>query len=106
MGPLFSVAFVAILGAGLFALCLVCARIFFPLRRALVLAALSTTGAGAGVLTFGGVAALFLASAHRFESSSQVIAFLLWLALGAVVGGGVAVLAYTRASRVKGEHAF
>jgi len=105
MGPLLSLALVAVLGICATLLCFVGAIFFLPARRAAVTAVLATVGGGVGIVLSAIAAVPFVGIGQSLHSRSAVIAYFGALAFGGVVGGIAAVSFYLRHKANRAEHA-
>ena len=106
MGPLFSLALVAALGVFVTMTCFVCAVVFLPVRRAAVVAVVATTGGGIGVVVAAVAAIPFAGIGQTLSSGTAVVAYLLALGCGGLLGGVSAALGYLRHARECEQHAF
>jgi hypothetical protein len=106
MGPLFSFALASALGVCVTVACFVGAVFFLPVRRAAVVAIIATLGGGGGVV-FAAVAAVpFVGFGQTFSSAGAVVAYVVALACGGVLGGAAAAVFYLRRTATRGKHAF
>jgi hypothetical protein len=106
MGPLFSGAIVGGWGLCIAVLCFVAARFFLPARRAAVAAVAGAAGAGVGVCIAILVAIPFVGVGYTLSSHTAVVAYLMALGLGGIVGAIGAAALYVRAVCRRSEHAF
>ena len=95
MGPVFSIALLAL--AGLAALCLIycVARFFYSPFRSLVLGALVILACSGGAMLFVVLAWLVMGSA-TLTSQGQVLGYLAALGASAMMSGGVVAWLYVR----------
>lgn len=105
MGPLFSGAVVIVLGGCLAAAIFVFAIFFLPFRRAALVGVLGSLGTGVGAIA-AAVAAIPVVGIGSTLTGTGLLAYLLTLGVGALLGGLAAVLGYVRVSRRREKHAF
>jgi hypothetical protein len=105
MGPLFSGAVVIVLGGCLAAAIFVFAIFFLPFRRAALVGVLGSLGTGVGAIA-AAVAAIPVVGIGPTLTGTGLLAYLLTLGVGALLGGLAAVLGYVRVSRGREKHAF
>jgi hypothetical protein len=105
MGPLFSFALVAALGACAFGACLVGAVFFLPVRRAVAWTVVASVGSGIGFVLAAVAAVPFVGIGQTLESGRGVVAYLVALSLGGLGGGWAAGAFYLRVTAGRG-HAF
>ena len=98
MGPLFSIALIALVGLLALSLVFWVAGFFHSPSRALLLAALPVLGCGGGALLFVVLAWLAIGSA-TLTSQGQVLGYLAALGASAIMSGGFVAWLYVRSLR-------
>jgi hypothetical protein len=106
MGPLFSFALSAALGICVTAVCFIGAVFFLPVRRAAVLAIISTIGGGVGVVLAAVAAVPFVGIGQTLSSAGAVVVYLVALGCGGFLGAVAAAVCYLRLAPGRGKHAF
>jgi hypothetical protein len=87
MGPLFSLALVAVASTALFGIMFLAMRTFLRTADALRRAGGFVIGMGIGAALSVGIVALFIGTGVTLTTKTQVIAYLATVGLGALAGG-------------------
>lgn len=104
MGPLFSLALLAALAVCVTLVCFVCAVIFLPVRRAAVIAMIATVGGAVGMIIAALAPIPFVGVGQTITSAGGVVAYLVGLGAGGVLGGVAAAVVYLRLAPRQGKH--